>query len=461
MTRRMLRRAGVGTGIAVIVAVTGAAPAWSLTARTIAGSGEPGFTGDGRPAVAAMLHGPQGVAATADGAVLIADTDNNRLRRVVPDGSIQTIAGTGATRSSGDGGPASGAALPAPTAVAAGPDGRIYVAEPYRVRVIDQHGTIDRLAGTGVPGSSGDGGPARAARFDGIAALAVDSAGGVLVADRLNRRVRRIAADGTIATVAGSGSAGNSGDGGPASAAAIGAPSGIATAADGSLLIADSDSGTVREVDPTGRIRTIAGGGSTAPAIGRAADDAELMPVAIAAFSGGFAIASAEVEDDDLKGAVLVVGADGIIRDIATTGSCDTADGLCAPRALWAGPNGLLTADPAAHRVLSLGSAATPWPAATVPGGSTPPFPAAVTALTARRRGAELMLRFSAPPGRLKVAVRVGKRWMTVRRGRTTARLSKVKVSLRGARRRARSVRITVVTTTGVSVSRTVAVPAR
>ncbi|MFE9898336.1 hypothetical protein ACFYPT_38900, partial [Streptomyces sp. NPDC005529] len=132
---------------------------------TVAGEALYGFSGDGGPAYLAMLRTPHGVAVGADGTVYVADTFNHRIRCVTADGTITTLAGTGRPGFGGDGGPAHLATLYTPHGVAVGADGTVYVTErlSHRVRCISADGTITTLAGTGRPGFGGDGGPAHLA----------------------------------------------------------------------------------------------------------------------------------------------------------------------------------------------------------------------------------------------------------------------------------------------------------
>jgi sugar lactone lactonase YvrE len=179
----------------------------------------------------------------ADGRILVADTSNHRIRRVELDGTITTVAGTGIGGFSGDGGPATIARLRFPSGVAALPDGRILIAdtENHRIRRVELDGTITTIAGSGASGSSGDGGPAAIAAFQfprGVAAL---SDGRVLIADTGNHRIRRIELNGTIFTIAGTGTPNFSGDGGPATIAALNRPEGVAALSDGRVLIVDTD----------------------------------------------------------------------------------------------------------------------------------------------------------------------------------------------------------------------------
>lgn len=239
--------------------------------KTVAGTGDAGYSGDSGPATAAELNTPQGIALDPAGSLFIADTGSHRVRRVDRSGKISTYAGTGATGSAGDGGPATQARLDQPVGVAIGPAGAIYVSDlaSNLVRRVDEAGTITTYAGTGEPGYEGDGGPAVSALLDAPGALAVDLEGNLYLADTLNDRIRRVDASGNITTYAGTGVRGFAGDGGQAVdshlSLALGPRSeiGSALAADvqGDLFIADTGNERVREVSVAGVITTIAGDG--------------------------------------------------------------------------------------------------------------------------------------------------------------------------------------------------------
>src|SRR5262249_8758352 len=146
---------------------------------TVAGNGSAGFSGDGGPAVSASIYQPEGVAVDAAGNLYIADSGNNRIRRVNPQGVIQTVAGNGAAGFDGDGGPAISAVLDQPEGLAIGNTGHIYVAESEnnRIREIVPGGTITTVAGNGTAGYSGDSGPATAAELSFPLGVAVDATG--------------------------------------------------------------------------------------------------------------------------------------------------------------------------------------------------------------------------------------------------------------------------------------------
>jgi sugar lactone lactonase YvrE len=234
---------------------------------TIAGNGTSGWGGDGGPATAAELSGPNGVA-EFNGQVFIADLGNCAIREVAVTGRITTVAGSGTHCGfGGDGGPAANAQLNLPEGVTADASGNLFIADYFnqRVRRVD-HATaiISTVAGNGTAGFSGDGGPATGAEINGPVAAAMDSFGNLYVADNGNQRVRRVDhATATISTVAGNGTAGFSGDGGPAVRAEIAVPSSVAVDRTGDVLVADIGNGRIRRVDATTHtIGTVAGGGN-------------------------------------------------------------------------------------------------------------------------------------------------------------------------------------------------------
>lgn len=174
------------------------------TVATVAGGPTKGFGGDGGPATAAKLDTPSALAYGPDGSLYIADSGNRRIRRVGPDGTITTVAGTGSETPSGDGGPAVEAGLGAVTALAVDGDGNVYLAAEYQVRRIRPDGTINRIAGhpERETGLSGDGGPAVNAVLGNLTALAADDEGNLYIGDESNDRIRRINSAGIIDTLA-------------------------------------------------------------------------------------------------------------------------------------------------------------------------------------------------------------------------------------------------------------------
>jgi uncharacterized repeat protein (TIGR01451 family) len=231
--------------------------------HTVAGTGLFGFSGDGGPATSALLRQPQTVV-VSDGSLYIADYNNGRVRKVTPDGVIHTVAGTGSFGFSGDGGPATSARFNAPLGIAVEAGGNLYIADNYngRVRKVTPDGVIQTVVGRDTNGFSGDGGPAASALFNSPFGIAVDTAGNLYIADYMNNRVRKVTPDRVISTVAGNGIFGFAGDGGPATSAQLRSPTSVAVDAAGNLYIGDRGNNRVRKVTPDGVIRTIAGDGS-------------------------------------------------------------------------------------------------------------------------------------------------------------------------------------------------------
>jgi uncharacterized protein (TIGR03437 family) len=283
---------------------------------TVAGSGGPGFSGDNGPATSALLYLPEGVAVDSAGTLYIADSANQRIRKV-SNGVITTVAGNGTLGFSGDNGPATSAELNFPSGIAVDSAGNLYIPEPYnsRIRKVSNgvitsvvgnslngdsgpassgelsypegvamdatgnlyiaevgnnrirkisNGVITTVAGNGTQGFSGDNGPATSAQLANPVGVAVDSAGSVYIADRNNHRIRKVSG-GVITTVAGNGTQGFSGDSGPATSAELNYPGGVAVDATGSLYIADVGNSRIRKVSG-GAITTVAGNG--APGLG-------------------------------------------------------------------------------------------------------------------------------------------------------------------------------------------------
>jgi uncharacterized protein (TIGR03437 family) len=256
------------------------------TITTVAGNGNPGFSGDGGPATSALLDNPNGVSADSAGNLYIADTFNNRIRKVSGE-TIATVAGNGAPAFSGDGGPATGASLKVPAGVAVDSAGNLYIADSGngRIRKVSG-GIVTTVAGNGNWGFSGDGGPATSASFANPCGVAVDSAGNLYIADQYNNRIRKVFG-GIITTVAGGGNQGL-GDGGPATSASLNQPDGVVVDSAGNLYIADSYNRRVRKVSG-GTITTVAGNGSTGFAGdgGPATNASVYFPVGVALDSAG------------------------------------------------------------------------------------------------------------------------------------------------------------------------------
>lgn len=219
---------------------------------TLAGDGAGKYGGDGGPAATAGLAEPNGLAFNADQTGLfIADVADHRVRFVdLRTGVISTFAGTGEGRHDGDGGPATKAAIFGARAVALSPDGGLYVMERQgsSIRIV-RNGIIETVAGTGERGYAGDGGSARVAVFNAPKEMAVDAAGNIFVVDTENHAIRRIdAASWIVETIAGNGTAGPGGDGGPAPQAGLARPHGVAIGPDGAAYVGDSENHRVRRL---------------------------------------------------------------------------------------------------------------------------------------------------------------------------------------------------------------------
>jgi uncharacterized protein (TIGR03437 family) len=193
---------------------------------------------------------PAGIAVDSQGNVYIADLNRNVVRKIGVGGGIATVAGNGNAGFSGDGGPASSALLNSPRAVAVDAAGNVYIADTgnFRIRIVTPNGQISTLAGNGIPGFSGDAGPAASAQIGGVISLAVDASGNVYFSD--GTRVRKIFASGFLATIAGTNPSGYSGDGGLASAAQLNNPAGVALDATGNVYVADSGNNAIRLLQP-------------------------------------------------------------------------------------------------------------------------------------------------------------------------------------------------------------------
>jgi sugar lactone lactonase YvrE len=242
--------------------------------QTVAGSGSTTFSGDNGPATSAGMLTPSGVARDNAGNVYIATYDK-RIRRVAPNGTITTVAGTGAscsdsTSACGDGGPATSATFIQPANIALDPAGNLYISDALalKVRKVDANGIITTVAGNGTPCSPttacGDGGSATGASFAAPYGIAFDGKGNLYIADETGNRIRKVSVSGTITTIAGTGTQGFSGDNRPAISANLNNPFGVAVDVNGNVYFTDAGNQRIRKVDSkSGLITTLAGGGSS------------------------------------------------------------------------------------------------------------------------------------------------------------------------------------------------------
>lgn len=318
-------------------------PFWPARVTTLAGDGVPGAV-DG-PAAVSRFDDPFGVALDSRGAVYVADAgDSNRIRRIGPDGTVSTFAGSGEGFRDGAG---TAAAFHTPSALAFDHQGNLYVADTgnHAIRKIAKDGTVSTLAGDGVPGDAD--GIGRAARFNGPVGLAVDDAGTVWVADTYNDRIRRIGRDGTVTTVAGTGKPGNAD--GVGAAAAFDTPSAIAVTTNGTLYVADTGNNAIRRVAADGTVTTIA-----APAEGERRAPLR-RPVGLALTRDGYLYIAASA-----GGRILQLTPEGDVRplpdaDLPASGDGFGPDGsvqLYGPRGIAVERDGsLVVADAQAHRL--------------------------------------------------------------------------------------------------------------
>src|SRR5215471_4099100 len=298
---------------------------------TVAGTGTEGFSGDGGPATSAMLNSPSGVAVDSAGNLYIADLQNQRIRRVDRHGVITTVAGSGRSGFSGDGGPATRARLNMPNRVAVDRSGALYVADAVnnRIRKVDTRGIITTVAGNGKAGFSGDGGPATRASFDEPWDVAVSDQGTLYIADPHNWRIRAVAPNGVITTVAGGSSdADFTGDGGPATSSVLSLSylQAIALDSHGALYMLE-EFGRVRKVDPDGIITSVAHVSDTGSISSVAVDMAGAMYVA----GGG------RIRKVDTRGTITPVAGNGTFRASGDGGPATSAGmttwGLAVDRA--------------------------------------------------------------------------------------------------------------------------------
>ena len=285
---------------------------------TAAGNGQTAYgTGDGRQSVTVGFNTPWGLAIDSQDRVYVADAGNHAIRRINVDGTVVTVAGTGTSGFTGDGGQAALARLNGPSRLTFDAAGNLYIADSgnNRIRKVTPQGVISTVAGNGQQGNQGDGGQATAARLRNPYDVAVTADGTMYIADRGNHKVRKVTPGGVISTFAGSGSAGYNGDDIAATSARLNNPHSVAVDAEGNVYIADYDNERVRVVDTSGIIRTFAGTGvATADGDGGPATEAGLHKPQYVQWNAGDLIVS-ESNNNRIR-----VVHDGVIDTIAGSG---------------------------------------------------------------------------------------------------------------------------------------------
>jgi sugar lactone lactonase YvrE len=293
------------------------------------------------PIEGVTLNGPMAIAADHSGDLFVADTLNNVIREIGPNGKVTTVAGDGRAKYSGDGGPATLASLNHPSGVAVDAKGNLYINDEnnFVVRKVGTNQIITTIVGTGKAGYSGDGGPAAKAQIAGAIGLTVDREGNLYIADTGNCVIRKVNRKGVISTVVGNGAAAYGGDGGPALLASLRYPTDVTFGPNGDLYIADYFSAAVRKVNSAQFITTVAGNGIQGYSgdAGPARQASLHGPVRVVLDAAG----NLYIETDG-DGRVRQVNTDGIIHTIAGNGTLGlSGDGGPAALASLHGPYGM------------------------------------------------------------------------------------------------------------------------
>lgn len=291
--------------------------------KTVAGSGTVGgYSGDGAAATSALLKSPAGTVLDASGNLYICEFDNSIVRKVSPTGIITTFVGNGMPGYSGDGGPASAARLKNPVGIAKDAAGNIYICDygNHCIRKVNAAtNIITTIAGTSASGYNGDGIAATSAQLSFPLCVTVAPSGDVYFTDGNNQRVRKINTNDTISTVAGIGTSGFAGDGGPATAARVANPFGIALDEAGNIYFSDQSNNRIRKINSAGVISTIAGTGTVGySGDGGAATLAQLnTPIEVSLDTGGHLLV-ADRHNNCVRRIKLSTG---IITTVAGTGA--------------------------------------------------------------------------------------------------------------------------------------------
>jgi len=228
---------------------------------TVAGNGIAGYSGDGGLAISAQLNTPSDVFKDAAGSIYIADRGNNRIRKISPSGIISTVAGNGLASYAGDGGTALSASLNHPNRVIVDHAGNIYIADEGNnvIRFVNTSGIISTIAGNGVAGFSGDGGPANSATLSDPTGVAIDFSGNMYISDRGNSRIRKVNSSGIISTYAGGGLGNYSADGVPATSISLCGQNYVSVDNVGTVYLTNHDCWHFLKVTTTGLVYNVAG----------------------------------------------------------------------------------------------------------------------------------------------------------------------------------------------------------
>ena len=278
------------------------------------------FGGNGQPALTAPLSGFQQLQTDGNGNVIFADTGNAVVSRLNPDGTLTVLAGNGIVGFSGEGGPALSASLRFPSDAVMDKAGNLYIYDSlnFRIRIVTPAGVISTYAGTGVEGYTGDEGPATQAQIELDGKMAIDATGTLYFTDGIDSVIRRITPDGTISTYAGNGqtaTAPNNGNNGPATQASLGlVAGGLAIDSVGNLYVAEDYTNQIRKIAPNGIITTLAGSGNAGYMDGPALSAQFNIPYGIALDAGGDLFVA-----DVNNGVVRKVSTAGIVSTVAGT----------------------------------------------------------------------------------------------------------------------------------------------
>jgi trimeric autotransporter adhesin len=302
----------------------------------IAGIGQFGYSGDGGPSTAAMFNSPSGIVVDGSGNVLVADSNNQRIRKIDTAGVVSTIAGTGTAGFSPNGTAAASGQISNPRLLAISPSGELHFSESLnsRIRKINSAGNLVTVAGTGTSGNQGDGGAATAAQIGFVSGMVFDGDGNLYFSDLTHSVVRRISTAGIISTVAGTGVAGFTGDGGNPALARLNRPGAITLDAAGDLLIADNGNLRIRKLQ-----RNVAPALPSPPVMGSAtAGDGQVSVQFVASESGSSAIIDFTVSCRAASGTAH--SATGPSSPILVTGLSNNTSYICTVRARNANGSG-------------------------------------------------------------------------------------------------------------------------